>query len=150
MSYEKQAEFWKDYVQQPQVFSYVTVVPDGRVVGFVVGGPRLTGREQYKGEVTALYVRETFQRKGVGEKLLFLAVKALRTGKLLPIIIWALKENPYRVFYEKFGGTLVDEMPREIGGYEYPIVAYSWQDLDGLLKRLRKSIRSGDRVNKGI
>ena len=141
MSYGPQAEFWKDYLQKPQVFSYVTDIPDGRVVGFVMGGPRLTGSEKYKGEVTALYVRKAFQRKGIGKKLLFLAVKALQTRNLRPIIIWVLKENPYRDFYDKLGGTLVDEMLKEIGDHKYAIVAYSWQDLDDLLKKLRKSIK---------
>jgi len=140
MSYEDQAKFWEGYLQEPQVVSYVTDIQGGRVVGFVTGGPKLQGAEKYRGEITALYVRETFQRKGIGKKLMFLAVKALKDHNLRPIIIWALKESPYRVFYEKLGGTLVDETLRAFGDQKYPIVAYSWQNLDDLYKILLKEI----------
>ena len=99
MSYESETEFWENYLQNSQVISYVTALQDEQVVGFVMAGPSHLDIEEYKGEVTALYVRETFQRKGIGRKLLFLAINTLKRQNLHPIIIQVLKENPYHTFY---------------------------------------------------
>ena len=71
---------------------------------------------------------------------MFLAVKALKDHNLHPIIIWAFKESPYRVFYEKLGGKLVDETLGAFGDDEYPMVAYSWQNVGDLYKILLKEI----------
>jgi hypothetical protein len=45
------------------------------------------------------------------------------------LIIWVLKDNPARGFYERLGGRLAAEKVVEIGGRQLVDVAYVWPDL---------------------
>lgn len=53
------------------------------------------------------------------------------------LIVWVLKENPYRKFYEGLGGVLAEEKEIEIGGVMLPEVAYRWGDVRMLAARCR-------------
>jgi hypothetical protein len=43
------------------------------------------------------------------------------------IIVWVLRDNPYRRFYEALGGELVAERMISIGDAQLPEVAYRWR-----------------------
>ena len=44
--------------------------------------------------------------------------------------VWVLRDNPYRSFYDRNGGTLLtDEMTVQIGKLDLVHVAYGWTDL---------------------
>jgi hypothetical protein len=43
------------------------------------------------------------------------------------MIVWVLRDNPYRRFYEAVGGEVVSERMISIGEAELPEVAYGWR-----------------------
>ena len=45
------------------------------------------------------------------------------------MMLWVLKDNPTRGFYEHLGGQVFREQPVEIGSKEYLEVGYGWPDL---------------------
>jgi hypothetical protein len=51
------------------------------------------------------------------------------------MLIWVLRDNPSRRFYEAMGGRFVSEQNIEINGQALVDVAYGWNDLRGLVKK---------------
>lgn len=45
------------------------------------------------------------------------------------MMVWVLKNNPARGFYERLGGKYLYEKPIQIGAEELMEVAYGWRDL---------------------
>ena len=45
------------------------------------------------------------------------------------MVIWVMKDNPARRFYEKLGGRLIGEAGITIGGKDLLKVAYVWSEL---------------------
>jgi GNAT superfamily N-acetyltransferase len=82
-----------------------------------------------RGEIYALYLLRGHQNKGIGKALFQRVREQLKEKKLVPFLLWALKENKRaHGFYESQGGVLVDEINVRIGDYDYPEVAYRFED----------------------
>jgi hypothetical protein len=47
------------------------------------------------------------------------------------MVIWVLKDNPARHFYERLGSRMIAEKVIEIGAKQLVDVAYVWPDLTG-------------------
>ncbi len=55
------------------------------------------------------------------------------------MVVWILRDNPSRRFYERLGGKLRRLGPTDIRGRDYEGVAYGWQDVRALLRSLDAS-----------
>ena len=78
-------------------------------------------------ELTALYVKPELKYKGIGTKLVKYVKEEFRKKGKRKMIIWCLKENkPSRKFYEKMGGTKIEEKPIIIGEKQYQEVCYEY------------------------
>src|SRR5262249_5639606 len=99
------------------------------LVGFASGGPERTEDPEYAGELSAIYLLESHQRRGIGRRLVQAVVERLAQAGLHSMIVWVLAENPSRRFYEALGGELVRQDKIEIGGVIYDKVAYGWRDI---------------------
>jgi hypothetical protein len=49
-------------------------------------------------------------------------------------LVWVLRANPSRFFYERLGGRPCGERPIPIGGVTVEAVAYGWRDLGAALR----------------
>ena len=87
------------------------------------------------GEVFTLYVATDFQGRGLGRELLLALFNRLVRRKLVSAVIWVLRDNPSRFFYERLGGKLALHRPIPLGGEPVEAVAYGWRDLRALLDR---------------
>jgi ribosomal protein S18 acetylase RimI-like enzyme len=115
-------------------FYYVAEEPSGQVVGFVTGGPERDGDPIYRGEIYALYLLASYQRQGLGRRLITQAVERLAEEGYTSLLIWVLTNNhPARRFYEALGGHYLREQPLQIGPDALTEVAYGWQDTTPLL-----------------
>jgi ribosomal protein S18 acetylase RimI-like enzyme len=106
-----------------------------QVVGLVMGGPAEVGPWEQAGEIYALYVRQAYQRNGLGQELIQAAVRHLRQAGINRLVIRSLVKNePANQFYESLGGQIVGE--RESEDYGFPIVEqiYGWEDSARLLR----------------
>ena len=104
------------------------------IVGFARGGPERSGNPVFGGEIYALYVLEEHQRRGIGGALVAAVAAALLDCGFSSMLIWALKDNPCRGFYESLGGRYVGEKEIVIGGDSLVEVAYGWEDIRPLTR----------------
>ena len=87
------------------------------------------------GEITAIYLLESFKRRGIGRMLLKGLLGALAERSHRSAGLWALVDNHgTRRFYEALGGRpgaprLVTDGPADM--YE---IAYIWDDLSGFAR----------------
>lgn len=134
LSQEKYAQNWLGRFTNPEGGQFTLVADDetGRIVGFASGGPERTGDPEFKGELYAIYVPADVQGRGIGGLLLRAFAAGLAGHGLSTMLIWALKDNPWRRFYEKQGGRLVRARRIEIGGAKLPEFGYGWPSLSAL------------------
>lgn len=103
------------------------------VVGFANGAPERESDPLYRGEIYSIYVLATYQRKGVGRRLLTTLARRLRQDGFKSLLLWVLKDNlPARRFYESLGGTYLREKPITIGTTDLIEAAYGWRDIADL------------------
>lgn len=108
--------------------AFVAVV-DGRVMGFSnFGAPQIKDSD-FDGELFAIYILKAAHNMGVGRMLVKAVVNGLREMGNGSMIVWVLKENPARGFYERLGGEYLFEKPIQIGADQLMEVAYGWRDL---------------------
>lgn len=104
---------------------------DGGVVGFASGGRERAGEVGFAGELYAIYVLATAQRRGHGRQLVKAVVDGLREAGLTDMIVWVLRDNPVaRRFYESLGGIYVRSQPITIGSAQLEEVSYGWKRLE--------------------
>jgi ribosomal protein S18 acetylase RimI-like enzyme len=107
---------------------------EGEVVGFASGGRERAGEVGYDGELYAIYVLDTAQRRGHGHELVRAVVGGLREMRLMKMIVWVLSDNPTaRRFYERLGGLYLRTQPITIGSALLQEVSYGWKSLDDVL-----------------
>ncbi len=143
MSYERQAQDWGWVIRnrtESQPIIVATEIGHG-VVGFVsfgrsrpadrpAGGPcaEATGGPRV-GEIFTLYVAPDFQERGIGRQLLGAAFTQLRERGFGGALLWVLRRNHARFFYERMGGVAVSMRRERMWGTEVDQIGYGWPDL---------------------
>jgi ribosomal protein S18 acetylase RimI-like enzyme len=121
---------WRRVIGDGASLVFVVEGADG-VVGFASGGRERAGESGYEGELYAIYIVASSQRKGHGRELLHAMAAALREKGLRDMIVWVLRDNTAaREFYERLGGTYVRAQPITIGPTTLEEVSYGWRSLD--------------------
>jgi GNAT superfamily N-acetyltransferase len=115
LSYIRSQESWKRCLARMSHSFYVAEL-DNVLVGFIVGGPQRDEDLLYEAEVYAMYVLPDFQRQRIGRALLVRLVQDFKREGWREFIIWCLKKNPAKAFYEAQGGQLVESAKMKIGG----------------------------------
>ena len=125
---------WRRFISDRS--SRVYVVQEGSesgVVGSASGGRERAGETGYRGELYAIYVLESAQRRGYGRELVRAVVGGLAEMGLEDMIIWVLRDNrPARDFYERLGGVYVRTQPITVGSVTLEEVSYGWPRHDGV------------------
>jgi GNAT superfamily N-acetyltransferase len=121
---------------------FVAVSESGDVVGVAHVRESEARLEDVSAELDSIYVLPSMQRRNVGGRLLEAVVRRLKDRDRRSMFLWVLRDNPYRQFYERLGGELVNE-PRqdEFGGTSVVSVAYRWGNLEALAARLGEATR---------
>ena len=126
---------WLRTIQDPYHRSAVFVVEeDGRVVGFASCGRERDGDERYDGELYAIYLVPTAQRRGLGRALVGASADALAIRGMTSMVVWVLRENTHaRGFYERLGGVYLRERPLDLAAdLDVLEVSYVWADTGAL------------------
>jgi len=126
---------WQRFISERSSRVYVVQEGDDRadVFGFASGGRERAGETGYTGELYAIYLLESAQRRGYGRELVRAVVGGLREMGLEDMIIWVLRDNrPARDFYERLGGVYVRTQPITFGSVTLEEVSYGWPRLDGV------------------
>lgn len=133
LSYAAREQAWSQTLSAdlPAASMLVAETEAGVVIGFVAyGAPEREGSQNHRGEVSAIYVLEEHQRKGIGRRLFLEAVQHFSTYGITSMQLWVLKDNlPARRFYKSMGGEYLDKETITIGGAELEMVSYGWRDI---------------------
>lgn len=134
LSIEENTERWKNMLIKNKTLDNSEVIiaedSEGRIIGFASGGTYETIHQSYDCEIRAIYVLKECQGKGVGTDLVKKMVEFFISKSWKSMIIWTLKENFQKGFYEKFGGVPKEEQPYEKWGEKYDLVGYVWDDIE--------------------
>lgn len=120
--------------------TFVAVDPDdpharNGVIGFGSCGPQRTSLEGYGGEFYALYMLDHMQGMGWGRRLMGAMAQELLECGMRSAVVWVLRDNPSRWFYERMGGTRLAEQPISFAGARLTEIAYGWTDLVPLARQ---------------
>ncbi|SHG37315.1 GNAT family N-acetyltransferase [Ornithinibacillus halophilus] len=128
MTYESREQKWKEIISEKTV--YVAETDDGEIIGFSNGGKERTGKyPNYNGELYAIYILESYQRKGLGKLLLEPIIKELKQKGIYSMTVLVLEENGSRFFYESLGAKKIDTVEIDILGKKLHELVYGWEDI---------------------
>ncbi|WP_114395624.1 GNAT family N-acetyltransferase [Oleisolibacter albus] len=99
------------------------------VAGFASCGSQRTGLSGFDGEFYALYLLDQMQGLGWGRRLLGAMAQQLLDTGMQAAVVWVLRDNQARWFYERLGGQRLAEQPIHFAGARLTEVAYGWSDL---------------------
>jgi ribosomal protein S18 acetylase RimI-like enzyme len=132
LSAQRREAGWRSVILREPRDVRVAVVDNGTVLGFGSCGPN-RGDRFFAGEVFTLYVTPDWQNLGIGRRLLIALFRRLVAMGRPSAILWVLRDNPSRFFYERLGGRQVSRKMLAVGGSIIEAIAYGWPDLPRFL-----------------
>lgn len=132
LSYERIVERWREWLflnPPPKIAAFVAEEDQAGIVGIAICGPEEGSDPIYAGQVFVLYVHPVYQRQGSGRRLMGACAAHLAKEGMGSLLVWVLRDNPYRAFYENLGGSRLREKKVRIGDLDLPEVAYGWKDV---------------------
>ncbi len=120
------------------VFVAVTAAPDdagqaaSSVVGFASGG-RARRDGIADGEVETLYLLDDWRECGAGRRLMRATGAHLRAVGCRSVMLWVLRQNPTRWFYQHLGGREAARETVRVAGESVEQVAFAWDPIESLL-----------------
>lgn len=107
----------------------------------------------YDAEIVALHVNRRIHRQGVGSVLLDKAMQELQIRGCTSVMLWTLRDNPIRNWYERLGGKAIGEKKFDVDDCEIVEIAYGWKDINHLAKCIhrnnKKNMPTEPELNKG-
>jgi ribosomal protein S18 acetylase RimI-like enzyme len=134
MSSAQRTRLWTSVLARTPGDVIVATDRRGQVVGFGSCGDRRDGPTHFAGEIFTLYVGLDAQGQGVGRQLLLALFTRLARRSQRSAVVWVLRENPARFFYERMGGKLASQRRIHVGGAPVEAVAYGWTDLLAVIR----------------
>lgn len=138
LSYKEKEIRWRERFnnREKEEIIYLAETNSKNIIGFSMCSLeqsdrtlKIPGISKYIGEIMAIYILQEYQRKHIGTKLVKLVVERLLETNIKTMIVWVLKDSPYRKFYESLGGKYVGEKMLEYGSTNYRTIAYGWNDI---------------------
>ena len=102
------------------------------VIGFASGG-RSRRPTLADGEIETLYLLEDFRERGVGRRLMRAVAAHLRAIGCRSAMLWVLRDNPSRWFYERLGGRVAGRDVIGFAGRQIEQDAMLWDPIESLL-----------------
>ncbi|QNU39537.1 GNAT family N-acetyltransferase [Geobacillus sp. 44B] len=132
LSYEQRTKLWVQNISREDNYVYVAENEEGQIIGFTDGGKEKSGKYPgYDGDVTSIYILKEYQGLGIGRKLLRQLFKKFISLNIHSSIVWVLKDNNSRFFYERLGAKIVvDNEFIKIGNDNLKLIAYGWESID--------------------
>jgi phosphoribosylanthranilate isomerase len=102
----------------------------GTIVGFGSSGPQRDPSLPLSGEIGAIYVLRSAQRRGIGRMLMAAMAHDLLAAGHASASLWVLETNAQaRRFYEALGGREFTKREQDRDGFSAVGIAYGWDDL---------------------
>jgi GNAT superfamily N-acetyltransferase len=137
LSVTTREKYWTDLLCAEQCRDCVYVAEhESQIVGFASGGTERTEKYDSQGELYAIYLLADQQGKGIGRQLVGAVARWLAQADMHSMLVWVLKDNTARKFYEKLGGEAVAAQLITIGGVTVEETGYRWSDITSLIGKL--------------
>jgi GNAT superfamily N-acetyltransferase len=127
MSVEQRTEAFAGRFSEAGYGMYVAEAEESGVVGFADYGDPRDDVAGYEAELYAIYLLPEYQGRGVGHALFRRVVDALVGSGKRSLCLLALEVSPYKSFYEKMGGRVIEHRPKEIEGVAFDVSVYGWE-----------------------
>jgi ribosomal protein S18 acetylase RimI-like enzyme len=134
MSERRQQGAWAGLVRYRPGDVIVIEEADTGIVGFGNCGTQRDPTLPYSGEIFTLYVTPDAQNRGVGRHLMGALFERLLYKGNSSALIWVIRANPSRFFYEHLGGKFILTRRIRVGGEPVEAIAYGWPDLSASLR----------------
>jgi GNAT superfamily N-acetyltransferase len=140
-TYDESAHRWREVIEaieqgrSPLSCVYVAENAEGEVIGMSYACPsKDEARPEHVGELDMLYIRENYQRQGVGSALVQVtAAHMARVGMTTLHICTPTAHTQGRRFYDKLGGKIVGTREDHDNGEVIPLVVYEWANIQTLV-----------------
>ncbi|KON85438.1 GNAT family acetyltransferase [Sporosarcina globispora] len=135
LSYDRRTDLWNDNILKEGNYVFVAENNDGDIIGFADCGKRKSNHIPKSGDLTAIYLLEEYQGKGVGKGLLkqvFLQFEELGFDR---IFVEVLEDNKTRSFYEYYGAEIHRTEKITIAGAEFNLLIYEWNNIKDVLSK---------------
>ena len=132
LDYDRREAHWHRVLADRRQNVFVAEERDGRIIGFSSGGPERGNDPAYPGELYAVYLFASRQRRGLGRRLVAALADWFLSRGWQSMRLWVLEDNPSRGFYEALGGVRIKQETVAIGGTELVEIAYGWSDISPL------------------
>lgn len=131
LSARKAAARWRLWLTHTErsLRTFVAEDPELGIFGFGTCGRQRTQLADYGGEFFALYLLDHAQGRGLGRKLMSTMASHLIEQGMRSAVVWVLRDNPARWFYERLGGIRLAEQTIRFAGGTLVETAYGWRDL---------------------
>ena len=143
LSPERRAIGWANVIRREPRDVRVAVTRDGDIVGFGSCG-KCRGEPGFTSEVFTLYVAPDWQNQGIGRRLLLAMFARLVSEGHSSAVIWVLRENPARFFYQRLGGKEVRRKLLPFNGTHVAASGYGWRDLPKFLSTIASASSGSD------
>ena len=134
LNYEDRTVRWAEIVARSDGDTFVVEAADAGIIGFSNCGPERSGDFDYTGELYSIYLLDSFRGRGIGSVLFRAAAAALLESGHTDLMVWVLQDNPYRGFYEDWGGKHFHTDEVNIGGQSLTEFAYGWRDIEAIAR----------------
>jgi ribosomal protein S18 acetylase RimI-like enzyme len=139
MSERRQTASWASFLRHRPEDVAVATSANGAIQGFGNCGTQRDSTIRFAGEVYTLYVAPDRQSQGLGRSILMSLFQRLVDTGHATALVWVVRANPARYFYERLGGQQIMHRPIPVGGQQVEAVAYGWRDLGAVLAGTAKS-----------
>lgn len=134
LSISERTKNWQDILSRTDAdhsHTFVAADETGEIVGFASGGGERAGDPDYLGEVYGLYLMHSYQRQGLGRRLVVTMARRLSKLGYASLLIWVNIDNhPARRFYEALGGAAARTGSRTINAVTYDDIGYGWGEAE--------------------
>lgn len=129
LNIESGIERWKGRLKNPSEKYRILIAENDKqqIIGFIDGGQNRGETDKYDGELYSFYLLEEVQKQGIGREMLRAFAEEQKNNGFFNMIVWVLKDNPARIFYEKMGGIYLEAKCLEELSVEE--VSYGWKDI---------------------
>lgn len=131
LSAEQRQKTMNDRFARDSYHLFVAEKGDG-IVGFIDCGEPLLDDLPHERQIFSFYLLPEFQRKGIGSRLFKMCAAQIVEEGCGSLCLDTLEASPYRMFYEKLGGSVVGNGIHRIDNEDFSTVIYGWDNLQEL------------------
>ncbi|MBK3494163.1 GNAT family N-acetyltransferase [Viridibacillus sp. YIM B01967] len=130
LTYSSREASWRQNIECKGNIVFVAVNAEEQIIGFTSGCKTKEDEyPTYDADVTAIYLFEHEQGKGIGKAMLKRLLAEFKTMNYDSSIVKVLADNTSCRFYEAMGAEKIDSNPMLVAGDELELLTYGWEKI---------------------